>query len=308
MRKELWPSFVASAVIHVLLFMCFPDVEGKKEERGAQRQEYRVTRLPFLIYRKATPEPLPIAPHRREIEEETPPRPFTPQEEPQLVESLVRLKKEPSLCAFDSLRMYAVRDSIERHPVPVDSSELIHLRIKRNFEEMKKEIMAWQKGKGKVPGSRPQEVLADREEPRIGGGVACGFPMDWKGLKRAGRRVFLTGKGWVSKRGVEAFVEMSALEIDIMVVVWNLGRATPQDVHLKMIRKHRASYTDIARVMEELALRREILWELGGETYAPKVQRKEIMRFLAQEYIRMKAQDSSGTSELLTKIQRVLGS
>jgi len=242
--------------------------------------------------------------------EEASPVPPADQEELEAMESLVRLKKTPFLSALDSLSMYAVGDSMEMYPVAVDSSEQMRLQMRRNIEQMRKEIaeeiQAWREGQRETPTSNGEEALDGAGEPHIGGGVQMGFPTDWEGMKRAGRRASLAAKGLVSKKGVEAMVELSALELNIMATLWDLGKGTPEDVYWRVVKKHRAGYRDVANAMEELAVRWNLLRELGRGRYAPKIQRKDVVRFLTQEYIRTDAEDSLKTSDLLRRIQKVM--
>ena len=58
--------------------------------------------------------------------------------------------------------------------------------------------------------------------------------------------------------------------------------------------------------MEELMVRRKMLRELRGGVYAPMVQREEAVRFLTQTYIGTDAEDSSKTSDLLSRIQKAV--
>jgi len=109
----------------------------------------------------------------------------------------------------------------------------------------------------------------------------------------------------VSKKGVEAIFELSALEIDIMAVVWTLEKATSRDVYWKVARGHRTSYTDIVRAMEELTLRWKMLWEMGKGVYASAVRREDVIRFLGRAYLRGGKPDRS-RSEILKKLLEVL--
>ncbi len=109
----------------------------------------------------------------------------------------------------------------------------------------------------------------------------------------------------MSKKGVEAIFELSALELDIVVAVWTSERASPKDVYWKVARIHRASYTDIARAMEELTLRWKMLWETGKGIYASAIRREEVIHFLGQTYLQG-GQGNQGRSEVLEKLMEVL--
>ena len=310
MRKELALSLAASVVMHALLFVCFPGEryeEQMETKETRMRREYPVILLPMPKEPEAVREPAPMVSDSQYVQQKV------AMEEPPLkvekeapVESLVRLRQEPFLSALDSLRMVAVREELQMRPAMVDSFEQRRLRIKKNFEDIKKAIVAWQKGKGKLPSSGYGGVRSDREDSRIGGGVGVsGLPTNWEEMKQAGRRASLAGKAFVSKKGAEAIFELSALEIDIMAVVWTLERATPDDVYWKVATGHRASYTDIARAMEALALRWKMLWEMGKGVYASAVRREDVVHFLGRMYIREGKRDRS-RSEILEKILKVL--
>ena len=158
MRKELVGSLAASVAMHILLFVCFPggDYEvcsAPKEERI--RREFAVTLSPVPMTAETLSEPLPAAsdsqhvPHKMERAE----LPTKVGEEP-ISETLLRLGQTPLFSSSDSLRMAAIREEIARPEAVADSSERRRLRIKRNFEEIKRGIMAWQHGKGDRPGPR----------------------------------------------------------------------------------------------------------------------------------------------------------
>ena len=310
MRKELALSLAASVVMHVLLFVCFPGgryEEHRETKETRMRWEYPVILLHIPRKVEAVREPLPMVSDsqyvQQEVEMEAPPSKI---EEEAPVESLVRLRKEPFLSALDSLRMVAIREDLQMRPAVADSAEQRRLRIKRNFEEIKKGIVAWKKGKGRLPSSRYEEMLTDRGGARIGGGVGVsGLPTNWEELKQAGRRASLAGKAFASKKGVEAIFELNALELNIMAAVWTLERATPRDVYWKVATGHRASYTDIARAMEELALRWKMLWKMGKGVYASAVRREDVVHFLGRAYIQEGKRDRS-CSEILVKILEAL--
>jgi len=310
MRKKLALSLAASVVMHALLFVCFPGEryeEHRETKETRMRREYPVILLPMPRGSEALREPVPMVSDsqyvRQEVDMEKPPLRI---EKSASVQSLVRLGEKPFLSALDSLRMVAVREELQMRPAVVDSFEQRRLRIKRNFEEIKKAIVAWQKGKGKLPSSGYGGVRSDRADSRIGGGVGVsGLPTNWEEMKQAGRRASLAGKAFVSKKGAEAIFELSALEIDIMAVVWTLERATPRDVYWKMANVHRASYTDIARAMEELALRWKMLWEMGKGVYASAVRREDVVHFLGRAYIQEGKWDRSRL-EILEKLLKVL--
>ena len=309
MRKELVGSLAASVAIHVLLFVCFFGRDYREDgvtKVVRIRREVSVTLSSVPMTAETGPEPLPVAsdsqhvPHKMERAE----LPRTVGEKT-IAETLLRLGRTPSLSALDSLRMAAIREEIARPEAVVDSSERRRLRIKRNFEEIKRGILAWQQGKGELPGPRFGGARFDGEGPRIGGGVAFGFPTDWEGIKRAGRHRVLAGKSLLSKKGVEAIFELSALEFDIVAVVWTSESATPKDVYWKVARIHRASYTDIARAMEELTLRWKVLWETGKGIYASAIGREEVIHFLGQTYLQG-GHGNQGRSEVLEKLMEVL--
>jgi len=310
MRKELVLSLAASVVIHALLFVCFPgrDYEEHRETKEMRMQrEYPVMLLPMPRKAEAVREPMPVSSDSQHVQQEVAMKePPSRIEKEAPVKSLLRLGEAPSLSALDSLRMVAVRDGLERCPSGVDSSEQRRLRIKKNFEEIKKAIVAWKQGKGNLPSSRYEGVLTDRKGSRIGAVVGGSrLPTNRDELQRAGRQASLAGKGLVSKRGVEAIFELSALEIDIMAVVWTLEKATSRDVYWKVARGHRTSYTDIVRAMEELTLRWKMLWEMRKDVYASAVRREDVIRFLGRAYLRGGKPDRS-RSEILKKLLEVL--
>ena len=124
-------------------------------------------------------------------------------------------------------------------------------------------------------------------------------------MKRAGRRASLAGKALLSKKGVEAIFELSALELDIVAVAWTSESASPKDVYWKVARIHRASYTDIARAMEEMTLRWKVLWETGKGIYASAIRQEDVILFLGQTYLQG-GQGNCGRSEVLEKLLQVL--
>ena len=309
MKKELVGSLAVSAAIHMLLFGCFFGRDGKEcgvTKAVRIRREFAVALSPVPMTAETGPEPLPVASDSQQVyhKMERAELPGTVGEEP-VAKTRLRLGETYSPSVLDSLRMAAIREEIARPEAVADSSERRRLRIKRNFEEIKRGILVWQQGKGDRPGPRFRGALSDGEGPRIGGGVAFGFPTDWEGIKRAGRHASFAGKALLSKRGVEAIFELSALELGIVAVMWTSESASPKDVYWKVARIHRASYTDIARAMEELTLRWKVLWETGKGIYASAIRREDVIFFLGQTYLHGR-QGNCGRSEVLEKLMEVL--
>jgi predicted transcriptional regulator len=172
----------------------------------------------------------------------------------------------------------------------IDSTEQMRVRMEGNVERMEQEIT--------------EDLRVWWEEEGDRGEIE--FPTDWEGVKRAGRRAALAAQGVVSKTGGPAMLELSALEMDVLATLWDLGEGTAEEVYRKATERHRASYRDMAEAMEELAVRRKILQEEGGGIYAPIAEQEEVIRFLVQEYIETDAEDSLSRSDLLRRIQRVL--
>jgi len=306
MRKELVGSLAASVAIHVLLFLFFSWEDGKECGVTKGVRIRREVAVPVAMTAETGPEPLPVALDSQHVFDKMDKAEFsTKAGEKAPVETVLRLGETVSPSVLDSLRMAAIREEIARPAAVVDSSEQRRVRILRNFEEIKKGIAAWQQGKGDRPGPRFGGACFDGEGPRIGGGVGFGFPTDWEGIKRARRHKVLAGKALVSKKGVEAIFDLSALELDIVMFVWTSQPASPKDVYWKVARIHRASYTDIARAMEELTLRWKVLWETGKGMYASAIRREDVILFLGQTYLQ-EGQGNRGRSEILEKLMEVL--
>ncbi len=177
MRKELVDPLAASVAIHMLLFICFSGRAGREcgvTKTVRIRREFAVALSPVPRVVKMLPEPTAVASDSQHVSHKMDRAELsgTVGEKPPPVETLLRLRETVSPSVLDSLRMAAIREGIARPDAVVDSSEQRRLRIKRNFEEIKRGILAWQQGKGDRPGPSFGGALSDGEGSRIGGGVA----------------------------------------------------------------------------------------------------------------------------------------
>jgi BlaI family penicillinase repressor len=80
---------------------------------------------------------------------------------------------------------------------------------------------------------------------------------------------------------------LTGVELEIMKVIWPLGRATVREVHDDLTRRRAIAYTTVQTMMNVLETKGHLKKQPGdkAQTYAPVRRQQQVVRSMVREFV-----------------------
>ena len=80
---------------------------------------------------------------------------------------------------------------------------------------------------------------------------------------------------------------LTGVELEIMKVIWPLGRATVREVHDDLKRRRAIAYTTVQTMMNVLETKGHLKKQQGekAQTYAPVRRQQQVVRSMVREFV-----------------------